>query len=355
MVVENLQLEKTEVCEKFRMLEEELEECRNKLQYTEKTLKETQANLDEALARSMKQDDQVDMDPNIDSVDRLNAEELLEKAIEQFGSRKLLIEKVQADENCMFRAISYAVTGSQIKHGEYRRMAADYLDSNRDKFRDYVKETKELDEIIENTRKDGSYEGEFDLTALSAALQLVIEVHQAMGPTLIYGSGVKDTSVKPIQLAYVREIRYYCAIKCDGHVHSGYEMYIKTRKMKGRAKSKAQIRIEDSQAKVEVFSQSKELDLVVQDDCRAISIGLGGAAALGLGGVRVNSDRKSLITRARGLKGECEADEDVVHLRAAEAKLGKVSYRHVSKTQIDEAFDRVTTRKGDVLTGSRGE
>ncbi|XP_052895962.1 deubiquitinase OTUD6B [Anopheles moucheti] len=112
--------------------------------------------------------------------------------------RSMLAHSVPADGDCLYNAINHQL--SQLGIGSYsvpelRRMAADYIEANRDTMLCYMSHPdtgdmlspEEFDKYCHQVRATKAWGGEIEIKALSTSLKCPIEVIQAVGPATVHG------------------------------------------------------------------------------------------------------------------------------------------------------------------------
>ena len=84
----------------------------------------------------------------------------------------LTIQECAKDGNCLFRAFSIHVCGSQASHAEIRRICYDYMEQHPDLFSSFL--TDDLNTYISNQRELGKWGGEHEITALCTHCKLTL-------------------------------------------------------------------------------------------------------------------------------------------------------------------------------------
>ena len=97
---------------------------------------------------------------------------------ENISNMNLFIKDIVGDGNCMFRAISDQVYGSEEKYDLLRQKCIDYLLIERDFFEQFVEGGKNgFDEYINMKRKNGVWGDDIELQALSEIYNRPIEIY----------------------------------------------------------------------------------------------------------------------------------------------------------------------------------
>lgn len=139
---------------------------------------------------------------------------------EQFKKNKFKIKKISADGNCMFRAISYQLDGSESFHQSYRKLAWEYIRNNSIEYSDVMNtlvadispdhadsDNQTLAQFyLDYLKKDGSYGDDLCLGALSKILNVKFVIFRTDND-VSYTIG--DGSDKSILLLYDKEKAHY--------------------------------------------------------------------------------------------------------------------------------------------------
>lgn len=130
---------------------------------------------------------------------------------------------VVGDGNCLFRCISFKLSGSEDNHDHYRQLCADTMQEHKELYypqihRDLLKEWKEdasvFDQYIAQLRRPNNNAGLLEMKALSQALGLEFQVEGVGENTLTIKYG-KDGSQsrQVVRLLRVKDKKKYK----DGH------------------------------------------------------------------------------------------------------------------------------------------
>ena len=71
----------------------------------------------------------------------------------QLASTNLTLRTITGDGNCLFRAISDQMTGTEKNHAKLRREAVEYVKSNRDDFAPFIEDS--FDDFVANLNTGG--------------------------------------------------------------------------------------------------------------------------------------------------------------------------------------------------------
>ncbi|KAE8908276.1 hypothetical protein PF010_g9532 [Phytophthora fragariae] len=88
------------------------------------------------------------------------------------------LHEVEADGNCLFRALGDQLYGDQHRHEEVRGKLVDYLEQHRDDFEPFMEDEEKFDRYCERMRDDGTWGGNQELYAAARLFQVYVVVHQ---------------------------------------------------------------------------------------------------------------------------------------------------------------------------------
>lgn len=118
-----------------------------------------------------------------------------------FRQHNVQIFHINPDGNCLFAAISHQLSllGRTVAHNELRRMAADHIQLNADKYIPFIDfegyNVADLPAYLELVRSLGWWGGELEIEALSSALAAHISVFKSDG-LLTFGNEQDDIYIK---------------------------------------------------------------------------------------------------------------------------------------------------------------
>lgn len=96
--------------------------------------------------------------------------------VKQFRKALLLhglgIRTVEEDGNCLFRAVSDQLYGSEDYHEHVRKKVCDYMQSHSDFFGNFLTGERSVAQYIQDMRKDGSWAGNIEVSIHSFSSQL---------------------------------------------------------------------------------------------------------------------------------------------------------------------------------------
>jgi OTU domain-containing protein 3 len=99
--------------------------------------------------------------------------------LRQFG---LKIRDIQGDGNCMFRAVSDQMTGTQELHEVYRVQAVDFIRTHRDDFQPFIEDDEPFEGYLSRMSRLGTWGGNLELQALSLVLEVNISIFMMGAP-----------------------------------------------------------------------------------------------------------------------------------------------------------------------------
>ncbi|KAG3108951.1 hypothetical protein PI124_g11850 [Phytophthora idaei] len=88
------------------------------------------------------------------------------------------LHEVEADGNCLFRALGDQLYGDQHQHEEAREKIVSYLEQHRDDFEPFMEDEEKFEKYCERMREDGTWGGNQELYAAARLFQVYVVVHQ---------------------------------------------------------------------------------------------------------------------------------------------------------------------------------
>ncbi|KAG6971188.1 hypothetical protein JG688_00004537 [Phytophthora aleatoria] len=94
------------------------------------------------------------------------------------------LHEVEADGNCLFRALGDQLYGDQHQHEEAREKIVSYLEQHRDDFEPFMEDEEKFEKVAvarkycERMREDGTWGGNQELYAAARLFQVYVVVHQ---------------------------------------------------------------------------------------------------------------------------------------------------------------------------------
>lgn len=98
----------------------------------------------------------------------------LQRQLRGFG---LIIREVEGDGNCLFRAVSDQLLGTESQHDHYRQLSVSQMLAHREDYEPFVEDDADFEEYISKMRKSAIWGGNLELQALSIALMVNIRIH----------------------------------------------------------------------------------------------------------------------------------------------------------------------------------
>ncbi|KAI3647429.1 hypothetical protein MP228_007650 [Amoeboaphelidium protococcarum] len=124
----------------------------------------------------------------------------LESSLQKNGLR---LQQIKGDGNCLFRALSDQLHGSEDRHVEIRQMVCDYIDKHRDDFVPFLLEeddgNTDIDEYVAKMRQNGTYGGNIELVAFSRSMAAEIWIYWS---ERVYQISSAGASSKILRIAY---------------------------------------------------------------------------------------------------------------------------------------------------------
>ena len=136
-----------------------------------------------------------------------------------FSENNIISKRIVGDGNCLFRAVSLAVYGSEDNHSSLRAEALNYINLNRETLEGFITSDENFDEYITRLRKDGEWAGEIEITALREIISKPIYVYSNYHKTITgldINMNGEDLGNDIILLNYFKEIDNY-DFKIGGH------------------------------------------------------------------------------------------------------------------------------------------
>ncbi|ETN10845.1 hypothetical protein PPTG_09911 [Phytophthora nicotianae INRA-310] len=101
--------------------------------------------------------------------------ELMRRQLVDVGCK---LHEVEADGNCLFRALGDQLYGDQHQHEEVRKKIVSYLEQHRDDFEPFMEDEEKFEKYCERMREDGTWGGNQELYAAARLFQVYVVVHQ---------------------------------------------------------------------------------------------------------------------------------------------------------------------------------
>ncbi|KAJ0392292.1 hypothetical protein ATCC90586_009246 [Pythium insidiosum] len=88
------------------------------------------------------------------------------------------LHEVDADGNCLFRALGDQLYGDQQQHAEIRKRVVDYIESKRDDFEPFMEDEEKFENYCRRMREDGTWGGNQEIYAAARLFTVYIVIHQ---------------------------------------------------------------------------------------------------------------------------------------------------------------------------------
>lgn len=103
----------------------------------------------------------------------------------QLAAAGLRIVSMRFDGNCLFRAVSFQLFGTQERHGQVRRDVVDAMRLDEETFAPFVEDEETFDAYCSRMAADGEWGDMLELIALSRCFRCRVVVHQLDSPSLV--------------------------------------------------------------------------------------------------------------------------------------------------------------------------
>ncbi|XP_055905865.1 uncharacterized protein LOC129941297 isoform X2 [Eupeodes corollae] len=122
-----------------------------------------------------------------------------------------IVQNIEEDGACLFRAISLQIYGDEEMHDQIRQQTMDYLYKNREYYSQFV--TEDINSYIKRKRKKDSHGNHIEIQLMSELYNRPIELYcyKSM-PINIFNSEQQNNGYPPLRLAYMRGSHYNAII-----------------------------------------------------------------------------------------------------------------------------------------------
>lgn len=110
--------------------------------------------------------------------------------------------RIEADGNCMFRALSFGAYGSEWQFDEVRQKIVTFIEENRDDFEPFMEDEEDFDRYCSRLRGDGVWGGNQELCAAARALNFNITVFNVQEAMSRIDIACNDAERPTIHLVY---------------------------------------------------------------------------------------------------------------------------------------------------------
>lgn len=133
----------------------------------------------------------------------------------QLAAAGLRVHEVDADGNCLFRALADQVEGSAKHHGRYRDEIVAFMRQDEERFKWFVEDDEDWDDYLARLGRDGEWGGNLELVAAANLRSVNVVVHQLEAPKFeICADGEAERTV---HLSYHGEAHYNSVRRQDDH------------------------------------------------------------------------------------------------------------------------------------------
>lgn len=135
-------------------------------------------------------------------------DEQFEKLMSEQG---FILQSIEEDGACLFRAISLQIYGDEEMHDQIRQQTMDYLYKNREYYSQFL--TEDVNNYIKRKRKKDSHGNHIEIQLMSELYNRPIELYcyKSM-PINIFNSEQQNNGYPPLRLAYQRGSHYNAII-----------------------------------------------------------------------------------------------------------------------------------------------
>jgi hypothetical protein len=116
------------------------------------------------------------------------------------AQRQVRVE-MPGDGNCLFRAVAFALRGTQQEHARIRRQAVEYEWQHRSEFEIFVPEMP-FEQYCERMRCDGVWGSELELQAMSRLFNVQFRILSASKPPVVIDSCTADLATRTTVLLW---------------------------------------------------------------------------------------------------------------------------------------------------------
>ncbi|XP_053681128.1 OTU domain-containing protein 5-B [Anopheles nili] len=127
------------------------------------------------------------------------------------SERGFILQDMEEDGACLFRAISLQIYGDQNMHEAIRQQTMDYIYQNREYFAQFV--TEDIADYVERKRANHVHGNHIEIQAMSEMYNRSVELYcYQTEPTNIFNSEQINNGNEPFRLSYQRSSHYNAII-----------------------------------------------------------------------------------------------------------------------------------------------
>ena len=129
-------------------------------------------------------------------------------------ARKMRIEEVDGDGNCLFRAVAYQMYGDVELHEMVREKCMDYILANRNQFIAFIDtdEDETIEEYCDRKRKLKIWGDNLEIQALAEMYDRQIELYSYTTEPMLKFHEQSEDSLEPIRISYHGKNHYNAVV-----------------------------------------------------------------------------------------------------------------------------------------------
>jgi len=89
----------------------------------------------------------------------------------------LVVKQMEADGNCLFRAMSYFIEGDQDNYEKYRKQTCQHFAKNQKDYLHLFEKKSEFEDYVRRMKQDRMWGGEMEMVALSKIYKCKFIIH----------------------------------------------------------------------------------------------------------------------------------------------------------------------------------
>ena len=136
----------------------------------------------------------------------------------QLNRYGLDIKEIKGDGNCLFRAISDQVSGTEDMHTALRSLSVEFMRSHSEDFQPFIEDDADFQGYLTKMSSLGAWGGNLELQALSMELQVNINIHRLNEPVWEI---MNFTDQRSIHLSY-HDGDHYNSVRLKGDINNEY-------------------------------------------------------------------------------------------------------------------------------------
>ena len=148
-------------------------------------------------------------------IDQALYEDDLKKFKQQLAPYCLIVEEMDADGNCLFRAIADQLEGDVSKHEEMRKECIDHILRHKESFVPFIEDDRTIEDYCKAMAEDSVWGGQLEMNALANALKFNVIVHQVDNPSMAQVFHEPIANYPIVHLSYHLEEHYNSVRRMD--------------------------------------------------------------------------------------------------------------------------------------------